>query len=149
MVILLVAGAVVLGRFLTAAYLPSELAAWVTKLNVDRFWVLMVITVVYILGGMFTDALGFLTLSVPVFFPLAEALHYNIVWFAVYVTVLTTFGAISPPVGINLYITKGLMPEVPIATIIKGAMWFVPAYAVVLALLVILPGIITMFVSTA
>jgi tripartite ATP-independent transporter DctM subunit len=149
MVILLVAGAVVLGRFLTAAYLPSALAEWVTKLNVDRFWVLMVITVVYILGGMFTDALGFLTLSVPVFFPLAEALGYNIVWFAVYVTVLTTFGAISPPVGINLYIVKGLQPDIPIATIIRGALWFVPAYAVVLVLLVAVPGIITVFVPSA
>ena len=120
MVLLLVAGAVVLGRFLTAAYLPTDLADWVTGLNVARFWVLMVITVVYILGGMFTDALGFLTLSVPVFFPLAEALDYNIVWFAVYVTVLTTFGAISPPVGINLYIVKGLRPDMPIATIMQG-----------------------------
>ena len=149
MVLLLVAGAVVLGRFLTAAYLPSALAEWVTGLNVPRFWVLMVITVVYILGGMFTDALGFLTLSVPVFFPLAEALQYNIVWFAVFVTVVTTFGAISPPVGINLYIVKGLRPDIPIATIIKGAMWFVPSYALTLAILVALPGIITLLVPSA
>lgn len=149
MVLLLVTGAVVLGRFLTAAYLPSALAEWVTSINVSRFWVLMVISVVYILGGMFTDALGFLTLSVPVFFPLADALGYNIVWFAVYVTVLTTFGAVSPPVGINLYITKGLMPEVPIATVIKGAMWFAPAYAVTLALLVAIPELITALVSSA
>jgi tripartite ATP-independent transporter DctM subunit len=149
MVLLLVAGAVVLGRFLTAAYLPSALAEWVTGLNVQRFWVLMVITVVYILGGMFTDALGFLTLSVPVFFPLAEALQYNIVWFAVYVTVLTTFGAISPPVGINLYIVKGLRPDIPIATIIRGALWFVPAYAVTLLILIALPGIITLLVPSA
>lgn len=149
MVLLLVAGAVVLGRFLTAAYLPSALAEWVTGLNVQRFWVLMVITVVYILGGMFTDALGFLTLSVPVFFPLAEALNYNIVWFAVYVTVLTTFGAISPPVGINLYIVKGLRPDIPIATIIKGALWFVPSYVVTLVILIGLPGIITLLVPSA
>jgi tripartite ATP-independent transporter DctM subunit len=147
MVVLLVTGAVVLGRFLTAAYLPSELAAWVTTLDIDRLWVLVVIIGIYILGGMFSDALGFLTLSVPVFFPLAEALGYDIMWFAVLVTVLTTFGAISPPVGVNLYIVKGLRPEIPIATIMRGSMWFFPAYLVTIGLLIAIPELVTSLVS--
>jgi len=147
MVVLLVTGAVVLGRFLTAAYLPSELAAWVTTLDIDRLWVLLVIIVIYILGGMFSDALGFLTLSVPVFFPLAEALGYDIMWFAVLVTLLTTLGAISPPVGVNLYIVKGLRPEIPIATIMRGSMWFFPAYVVTIALLIAIPELVTSLVA--
>lgn len=149
MVILLVASAVVLGRFLTAAYLPTTLAEWVTSIDVPRLGVLLVVTIVYILGGMFSDALGFLTLSVPVFFPLAEALGYNIVWFAVLVTVITTFGAISPPVGVNLYIVKNLRPDIPIATIMKGAMWFIPAYVVTIILLIALPQLITALVGSA
>ncbi|NLE73857.1 MAG: TRAP transporter large permease [Actinobacteria bacterium] len=149
MVILLVAGAVVLGRFLTAAYLPTELANWVTSLDISRFWVLLVVMIVYVLGGMFTDALGFLTLSVPVFFPLAQALGYNVVWFAVVATVITTFGAISPPVGVNLYVVKGLQPDMPIATIMKGSMWFYPAYVVTIALMIIFPQIVTSVVSVA
>jgi len=149
MVILLVASAVVLGRFLTAAYLPTELANWVTGLDVPRIWVLFVVMIVYVLGGMFTDALGFLTLSVPVFFPLAEALGYNVVWFAVLVTVITTFGAISPPVGVNLYVVKGLQPDMPIATIMKGATWFYPAYAITIALLIIFPQLVVSLVSAA
>ncbi len=83
------------------------------------------------------------SLSVPVFFPLAEALGYNVVWFAVLVTVITTFGAISPPVGVNLYVVKGLQPDMPIATIMKGAMWFVPSYVICLALLIIFPQLVT------
>jgi len=149
MVILLVASAVVLGRFLTAAYLPSALAEWVTSINAPNLAVLLVIIIVYVLGGMFSDALGFLTLSVPVFFPLAEALGYNIVWFAVLVTVVTTFGAISPPVGVNLYVVKNLRPDIPIATIMKGAMWFVPAYILVIVLLIAIPQLITAVVSAA
>lgn len=149
MVILLVASAVVLGRFLTAAYLPTELANWVTGLDVPRIWVLFVVMIVYVLGGMFTDALGFLTLSVPVFFPLAEALGYNVVWFAVLVTVITTFGAISPPVGVNLYVVKGLQPDMPIATIMKGSTWFYPAYAITIALLIIFPQLVVSLVSAA
>lgn len=149
MVIVLVAGAVVLGRFLTSAYLPTELANWVTGLDISRFWVLCVVIIVYVLGGMFTDALGFLTLSVPVFFPLAEALGYNVVWFAVLVTVITTFGAISPPVGVNLYVVKGLQPDMPIATIMKGATWFYPSYLVTVALLIAFPQVIVSIVSSA
>lgn len=149
MVILLVAGAVVLGRFLTAAYLPTELANWVSGLNISRIWVLLVIIIVYVLGGMFSDALGFLTLSVPVFFPLAEALGYNIVWFCVLVTVITTFGAISPPVGVNLYVVKGLQPDIPIGKIIVGSTWFYPAYVLTIALLIAFPQIVTALVPSA
>jgi len=149
MVILLVAGAVVLGRFLTAAYLPTELANWVSSLSISRFWVLLVIIIVYVLGGMFSDALGFLTLSVPVFFPLAEALGYNIVWFCVLVTVITTFGAISPPVGVNLYVVKGLQPDIPIGKIMAGSAWFYPAYVLTIALLIAFPQIVTALVPYA
>jgi len=71
------------------------------------------------------------------------------VWFAVLVTVVTTFGAISPPVGVNLYVVKNLRPDIPIATIMKGAMWFVPAYILVIVLLIAIPQLITAVVSAA
>jgi tripartite ATP-independent transporter DctM subunit len=147
MVVMLVAGAVVLGRFLTYTRLPQSMADWVSTVNVPRFWVLMLVILVYVVGGALTDALGFLTLSVPVFFPLIIALGYDPIWFAVLVNTITTFGAITPPVGLCLYIVKGLRPEVPIQTIFKGAVWFMPAFAVTIALLIAFPQIITGIVS--
>jgi TRAP-type C4-dicarboxylate transport system permease large subunit len=147
MVIMLVIGAVILGRFLTFTRLPYELADWVVAQQIPDLAVLGVILVVYILGGMFTDALGFLTLSVPVFFPLAAALGYDLIWFAILINLITTMGAISPPVGLCLFITKGLRPEVPIQTIIKGAAWFLPAYAVTIILLIAFPQIVTSVVG--
>jgi tripartite ATP-independent transporter DctM subunit len=148
MVVMLVAGAVVLGRFLTFTRLPQTMADWVATVDVPRFWVLMLVIVVYVVGGMLTDALGFLTLSVPVFFPLIIAMGYDPIWFAVLVNTITTFGAITPPVGLCLYIVKGLRPEVPIQTIFKGAVWFMPAFAVTIALLIAFPQIITGIVSS-
>jgi len=68
-------------------------------------------------------------------------------WFAVLVTLLTTLGAISPPVGVNLYIVKGLRPEIPIATIMRGSMWFFPAYVVTIALLIAIPELVTSLVA--
>jgi tripartite ATP-independent transporter DctM subunit len=143
MVILLVVGAVVLGRFLTFTRLPYVLADWVVTQQIPDLAVLVVIIFVYILGGMFTDALGFLTLSVPVFFPLAAALGFNLIWFAVVVNIITTMGAITPPVGMCVFITKGLRPEVPIQTIMKGAAWFLPAYVIVISLLIAFPQVVT------
>jgi tripartite ATP-independent transporter DctM subunit len=143
MVILLVVGAVVLGRFLTFTRLPYVLADWVVTQQIPDLAVLVVIIFVYILGGMFTDALGFLTLSVPVFFPLAAALGFNLIWFAVLVNIITTMGAITPPVGMCVFITKGLRPEVPIQTIMKGAAWFLPAYVIVISLLIAFPQVVT------
>ncbi|MCL5941917.1 MAG: TRAP transporter large permease [Actinobacteria bacterium] len=143
MVILLVVGATVLGRFLTFSRMPYELADWVTGLALPSLAVLGAIIAVYVLGGMFTDALGFLTLSVPVFFPLASSLGYDLAWFSVLITIITTMGAITPPVGVCLFITKGLRPDLRIETVTKGAMWFLPAYGVCIALLIALPQLVT------
>jgi len=153
MVIMLVVGAVVLGRFLAYTRLPYTLSEWVTTLDISPLAVVGVIMVVYILGGMFSDALGFLTLSVPVFFPLVMALEWptadpvaNAVWFSVLLNLLTTMGAITPPVGICLYITKGLAPDVKLETVTKGALWFIPAYVIVIALIIFVPQIVTSIV---
>jgi len=147
MVIFLVAGAVVLGRFLTYTRLPVALAEWVVGLNVPDVGILLVVILVYLVGGMFTDALGFLTLSVPVFFPLAASLGYDLVWFSILITIVTTLGAITPPVGICLFIVKGLKENVGIQTIVRGAAWFVPAYVVTIALLILFPQIVLVVVN--
>jgi tripartite ATP-independent transporter DctM subunit len=143
MVVMLVAGAVILGRFLTYTQLPQTLANWVAEMNVPRFWVLILVMIVYVIGGALTDALGFLTLSLPVFFPLIIALDYNPYWFAIIVNTITAFGAITPPVGLCLYIIKGLRPEIPMETIFKGASWMMPAFPIAVAILVVFPQLIT------
>src|SRR5699024_3984840 len=64
--------------------------------------------IIYLLGGAFMDALGFLVISIPLFFPLLSALGYDIVWFTILITLITTIGSVTPPVGINVFITSGV-----------------------------------------
>jgi tripartite ATP-independent transporter DctM subunit len=141
MVVLLITGAVIFGRFLTVTRLPFELADWATSLNVPREVILLVVLMIYLVGGCLMDALGFLVVTIPIFYPLAQALGYDPVWYTVVLTIVTTMGAVTPPVGVNVYIVSGLAPDVPIQTIFRGVSIFLIAYVICLVLLVVCPGL--------
>lgn len=139
MVVMLITGAVIFGKFLTVTRLPFELAGWASSLNVPREVILLVVLLIYLAGGSLMDALGFLVVTIPIFFPLSQALGFDPVWFTVLITLVTTMGAVTPPVAVNIYIVKGLSPGVPIETIFRGTLIFLIAYVVCLLLLFIFP----------
>jgi tripartite ATP-independent transporter DctM subunit len=141
MVVLLITGAVIFGRFLTVTRLPFELADWAAGLNVPREAILFVVLLIYLVGGCLMDALGFLVVTIPIFYPLAGALGFDPVWYTVVITLVTTMGAVTPPVGVNVYIVSGLSPDIPIGTIFKGISIFLVAYVICLVLLIIYPQI--------
>ncbi|MEW6424060.1 MAG: TRAP transporter large permease [Bacillota bacterium] len=143
MVMVLVTGAVVFGRFLTITRLPYTLADWAAALPVPPHVILAVVILIYILGGMFMDALGFLVVTIPVFFPLAIALGYHPLWFSVLLNILTTLGAVTPPVGVCAYIVSGLAPEIPLPMVFRGVLYFLPAYFICILLLILFPQIVT------
>ena len=141
MVVLLITGAVIFGRFLTVTRLPFELADWASSLNVPREVILFVVLLIYLVGGCLMDALGFLVVTIPIFYPLAKALGFDPVWYTVVITLVTTMGAVTPPVGVNVYIVSGLSPDIPIGTIFKGVSIFLIAYVICLVLLIIFPQV--------
>ena len=142
MVLMLVVGAMVFGRFLTITRLPYAVAEWVTNLSVPPVVILISILIIYVIGGSIMDALGFLIISIPIFYPTVLALGYDPVWFAVILCVVTSMGAITPPVGVNAFIVQGLAKDVPITTVFKGSSYFLIGYVAFIALLIIFPGII-------
>lgn len=142
MVLLLVTGAVLFGRFMTVSRLPFELADWASKLAVDRTVVMLAVTAIYLIGGAVMDALGFLVVTIPIFFPLIVALGYDPVWAAVMLTIITSLGAVTPPVGVNVFIVKGLMPDVPIRTIFAGVAYFAIPYALCIVALWAAPQLV-------
>jgi tripartite ATP-independent transporter DctM subunit len=143
MVVLLIAGAVLFGRFLTVSRLPFELAEWAATLPVAPFVILLVVLGIYIIGGMLMDALGFLVVTTPIFFPLGVALGYDPVWFTVILTIVTTMGAVTPPVGVNVFIVHGLAPEVPIHTIFRGVFYFMGSFALCILMMWVFPATVT------
>lgn len=142
MVLTLMVGAMVFGRFLTITRLPYDVAEWVSTLAVPTIIILIAILIIYIIGGAIMDALGFLIISIPIFYPTVLALGYDPVWFAVIICIVTSLGAITPPVGINAFIVQGLTPNTPITTVFKGTAYFFVTYAIFIGILILFPSII-------
>ena len=146
MVLLLVASAIVFGNFLSATRLPFEVAGWVSQLDIAPVFIVMIIVVIYLVGGAVMDALGFLVISIPLMFPLVQALGYDPIWFTVVVTFVTTIGAITPPVGMNLFITAGVSDWVDVLDVLRGVFPFFIPLGIALAIFIIFPGFILFFV---
>lgn len=143
MVIMMVVGALVFGRFLTITRLPFEVADWVASLAIPSVWIMAMIFAVFAIGGAIMDAFGFLIISIPIFFPAVVQLGYDPVWFAIMMCIITSLGAITPPVGINVFVVKGLAPDVPILNIFKGSMYYVYAYIICIVILTAFPKLMT------
>ncbi len=142
MVVIFIAGAQVLNRFLAVTRIPFILADWLGALPISSFLIMIVIILIYLLGGAFMDEVGFLLLTLPIFLPVAKSIGYDPVWFVILVVLLTTMGHITPPFGLNIFIVRGLAPDVPMKTIFKGVFIFIPAYLVCVALLLQFPQIV-------
>ncbi len=143
MIMMIVGGAVVFGRFLTVTRLPFEVADWVASLPIPGVVVLLLMLALYTLGGALMDALGLLMITIPIFFPVALRLGYDPLWFAVIITVITTMGAVTPPVGVNTYIVAAMAPDVEIGTVFRGVSWFLIAFVVCVALMIMFPAMAT------
>jgi len=143
MVIVIVAGATIFGRFLAVTRIPYDIAEWVANLPVPGVVIVMIIFFIYIIGGAVMDALALLLITIPIFFPVAEKLGYDPIWFGVTITVVTTLGAITPPVGATTYVVAGMAPDIPLQAIFKGVLFFLPAYIVTLILLTVFPELVT------
>lgn len=141
MIIIIVAGAVIFGRFLTISGLPFQITAFAASLPVPPWVIMSVILLAYGVAGCLMDALGFLLVSIPIFFPLVVSMGYDPIWFGCILTVVTTMGAITPPVGISAYVVAGMNKDIPMGTIFRGVTFFIPAYIITIILMLRYPEI--------
>jgi C4-dicarboxylate transporter DctM subunit len=139
MVFFLVTGAIIFGRFLAVTRLPFMIAEFASGLPVSPYVILAFVLVIYLIGGCFVDSLGFLVLTIPIFFPLGMALGFDPVWYSIILTMVTTMGAITPPVGVNIYVVKALAPEIELGTIFKSVSFFLAACIVCIIILIVFP----------
>ncbi len=143
MVITIVAGAMIFGRFLAVTRIPYDIATWVIGLSMPDFFIMAIIFLIYIIGGAVMDALALLLITIPIFFPVANELGYDPIWFGVTITVITTLGAVTPPVGATTYVVGGMAKDVPLEEVFKGVVFFLPAYLLCIIILMFFPQIIT------
>ena len=142
MVFVLVTGAIIFGRFLAVTRIPFIVADFAASLPVSPFVILAFVLLIYLIGGCVMDALGFLVLTIPIFFPLGIALGFDPVWYSIILTMVTTLGAITPPVGVNIYVVKALAPEIAIGTIFKSVSFFLLACIIAIIILILFPQLV-------
>jgi tripartite ATP-independent transporter DctM subunit len=139
LVFMIVAGAVIFGRFLTLTRLPFEAAGWISGLSLPNWMLLWVVLICYIIGGCVMDALAFLLVSLPIFYPIVTQMGYDPIWFGQVITIVTTMGSIMPPIGICCYVVAGMAKDIPLATVFRGSLYYIPAYIISIIVLMASP----------
>ncbi|MDZ7761403.1 MAG: TRAP transporter large permease [Desulfovermiculus sp.] len=144
MILWLIAGATVFGHFMTISRVPLMLMQWVQGLPFSAHVIMIFICLLYFLGGLFIDAMALIVLTIPFIFPVVLRLGFDPIWFGVIIVLVSGVGVISPPVGVNAYVMKGLAPEIPLASIFKGISYFILPIIVCIAILMVFPGLTTL-----
>jgi tripartite ATP-independent transporter DctM subunit len=147
-VFLILIGAHVLTPFLALTQIPTDLANALKGLALPPLAVLAVILVIYIFLGMFLEGFAMLVLTMPIVFPIVSALGYDPVWFGIITVLVLEMGLISPPVGINVFVVKGVAGDVPMGQIFAGIVPFWLAMIVCVAILIAFPEIALVLPNT-
>lgn len=136
MVMFIIAGAIVFGHFMAVSKIPFLLADWMASLPVHRLIIITIIILIYFVGGCLMDSMALIVVTIPIFYPIVQKLGFDPIWFGVMIVLLGEMGVITPPVGVNVFVIKGIAPEVPLNQIFKGIFPFL--YALILLAVVIL-----------
>lgn len=129
-------------RFLGFSGLPNAFSDLVVSLPFPPIVILLCIFLLYIVMGMFMDAIGMLLLTLPVVFPAVVALGYDPIWFGIILVKLVEIGLVTPPIGLNCFVVKGAYPDIAIEDVFRGVWPFVIADLVLIAILVAFPEIV-------
>ena len=141
MVFFILIGAHFFAPFLALTRIPMNVAAMIGELAMPALAVLLIIILVYILLGTFMEGFAMLVLTVPIVLPIITTLGYDPIWFGIIMVIVVEMGLISPPVGMNVFVVKGVAPQVPLSDIYRGVIPFWLAMAVCVVLLILFPEI--------
>lgn len=147
MVLMLIAGATVFGHFLALSRIPMAVAGTVQGLSWAPWIIMALICLIYLIGGCFIDSMALMMLTLPIFFPVVLELGYDPIWFGIIIVLVTHMGIITPPVGISVYIMRGIAGDVPLVKIFKGCIPFLVALCVGTGVMIAVPGLVTFFPS--
>lgn len=141
MIFLIIIGANIFSSFLGLAKIPMGLADIIASLEMPKIVILAAIILVYIIMGCVMDCYAIMILTVPIIFPVIEALRFDPIWFGVLMVIVLEVGLITPPVGLNVFVLKSAAPDVPMTTIFRGIWPFLVAAIVSIVILIAFPQI--------
>jgi tripartite ATP-independent transporter DctM subunit len=140
MVLLLIAGSTIFGHFIAVTKIPMVAAGWILGLPLAPSLIIVLIGIVYLIGGSFIDDLAFMILATPIFYPVVVKLGYDLIWFGMFLHITVMIGVLIPPVAINVFIVKNIT-KVPFWEIYSGVYPFLLSLAFCAFLLLVFPQI--------
>jgi tripartite ATP-independent transporter DctM subunit len=141
MIFMILIGALMFAEFVNITTMPNDLKAFVQHFNLSPILVVAAICAIYVILGTAMEELSMILLTIPVFFPLVVGLGFDPIWFGILIVVVVEIGLISPPVGMNLFVLKTLIPQVSTGTVFRGVTPFFVADVIRLAILIAFPAI--------
>jgi tripartite ATP-independent transporter DctM subunit len=141
MILMIIGAAAVFSYMMSLLYVTQTAAQWMVDLDLNRWVLLAAINVFLLVAGCFLPPVAIILMVMPILTPVLEAANFDLIWFAVILTINMEVGLITPPVGLNLYVLKGVAPEVPLVTVLKGSMPFVLIMFGAIALIAVFPDI--------
>jgi C4-dicarboxylate transporter, DctM subunit len=143
MILMIVAFSAVLGQILSFLNVPQELAQLVADLQVNRWFVFVIMNLMFLFLGFFIPPVAIILVTMPVLFPIITELGFDPIWFGVVMTLNMEMGLITPPVGLNLYVVQGIAPDIPLRDILAGSLPYVGVLALGIIILALFPGLVT------
>jgi C4-dicarboxylate transporter, DctM subunit len=147
MIFIILLGAEVFGAFLALSRLPTTAAEMIGNSGLSPYFVLIAMLAFYILLGAVMDELAMILLTLPVFFPVIQALDFGMspddvaVWFGILVLIVVGIGLTAPPIGLNVFVISSLARGIPVSDTYRGVLPFIVADVIRLALVVAVPGL--------
>ncbi|MGA0881509.1 MAG: TRAP transporter large permease [Burkholderiaceae bacterium] len=139
MILLIIAAAAVFSYMMSLLYVTQSAAQWLVDLELNRWVLMLAINLFLLVAGMFLPPVAIILMVMPILTPVLEANNFDLIWFAVMLTINMEIGLITPPVGLNLYVLKGVVPSVPIRDILLGSMPFVVLMMISMVILAFVP----------
>ena len=149
MIFTILIGAITLNNLVIFSGLANALADFVSGLDMSPATVMLIILLMYLIMGCFLDALAMILLTVPIFYPIVLDLGYDPIWFGIIVVMVVELGLITPPIGMNVFVIKGMVQSVPLVSIYKGVLPFVIGQMVLIIAVFLIPEIALWLPETA
>jgi tripartite ATP-independent transporter DctM subunit len=150
MIFTILIGALIFANFINMTGMPQELTQYAERFRETPILVIVALLAIYVALGCVLESMSMILLTVPMFYPLVAHLGYDLIWFGIIVVVVTEISMITPPVGLNVFVLRSVLPDVPTQTVFRGVMPFIAADIVRLGILVAFPAIslyLTQFVK--
>lgn len=141
MILMLIAGASVFGNTLSLMQVPQSIADWMNNMHMNAWQFIIAVNVLYLILGMFMDAAAAILVTIPILLPALQGLNIDLIWFGVILVINMEIGAVTPPVGMNLFVVKAISSDYTIRDVLTGALPYAGMGLIGLALVILFPDI--------